>query len=400
MVIIGGGAAGFFSAITFKQTNPNEDVIILEAGHGVLQKVKISGGGRCNVTHACFDPKTLTTYYPRGQKALYSVFSRFNPTDTINWFERRGVSLKTESDGRIFPKSNTSETIINCLLTQAKNLGIQIQPLSKVQSIQKIDHHFTLTLKDRPPIQTNSVALCTGSSPIGHQLAKALGHTIIPPVPSLFTFTVADKRLRLLSGISVSTVEVMIPGSKLPSQTGGVLVTHWGLSGPAIIKQSAWGARFLAEKNYKFTVQLNWLPTYSKNELSQQIIAMSQRHPKKNIIGTSPFSELPNRLWEWLLDNTYFKTRDWKSLQPHEIEKLITILTQKSIEVTGKSAFKDEFVTAGGIDLKEINFKTMESKRCPGLYFAGEILDIDGVTGGFNFQNAWSTGYILGQNKK
>lgn len=359
VVVVGGGAAGFFAAIAAKKTYPQATVTLHERTNQVLSKVRISGGGRCNVTHACFDPKELVKHYPRGSKELLGPFHRFQPADTIEWFLDKGIELKTEDDGRMFPVTDSSQTIIDCLLKEADRVGVQIQLQSK----------FSLSELD-----ADRLILATGSAKGGWEMAKAFGHTIQPPVPSLFTFNIPDFPLESLAGISLDRVGLMLEGTKL-FQEGPLLITHWGFSGPAALKLSAFGARFLAEKNYDVGLCIDWIPQFSKDEL---IGLLSQDNPRKAL-------PLPKRLWNLL------SGRD-----ESPIHKLCEKLKSDRYQVKGKTTNKAEFVTCGGVTLSEIHFKTMESKLRPGLYFCGEILDIDGVTGGFNFQNAWTTGWIAG----
>ncbi|MCB9425984.1 MAG: NAD(P)/FAD-dependent oxidoreductase [Flavobacteriales bacterium] len=394
VILIGGGAAGFFAGINIAEKNPDWSIAILERGKEVLTKVKISGGGRCNVTHACFVPNELTQFYPRGQKELRGPFHQFCSGDTIEWFEQRGVPLKIEEDGRMFPESNSSETIINCFLAQAKKNNIEILKQQTVKGLSQKDNIWHIQTQNEN-YTTHKVVLTTGSNANVWELMAALGHTIIPPVPSLFTLNTKDPFIKDLAGISMP-VSVSVNGLKLSTQ-GPLLITHWGFSGPAILKLSAWGARLLAEKNYQFTIRINWLNQNSEDVL-EQIAQHKSDYPKKNILNQKPF-DIPNRLWErFVLTGSINPAKKWADLSKNESNALASLLASQEIEITSKSTFKDEFVTAGGIDLKEVNFKTMESKICPNLYFAGETLNIDAVTGGFNFQNAWTTGYILSQN--
>jgi predicted Rossmann fold flavoprotein len=399
--IIGGGASGFFAAIHAQQSSPKATVILLEKNKDVLAKVKISGGGRCNVTHACFDPQDLVEFYPRGSKALRSVFSRFQPGDTMDWFESHGVPLKIESDNRIFPTSDSSQSIIDALLNTARELGIKILTKRTVTSIKKNNSQFTLTLKDQDPITCDALILSTGSSPAGYEFATSLGHTIVPLVPSLFTFTIKDKALTQLSGLSMSEVTASLPEFEPDTtpQSGPLLVTHWGLSGPGIIKLSAWAARHFHAAKYTTQLCLNHLPQHSPDSVLTHLEHTATQHPDKQIQSFCPFSKIPSRYWHYLLSKTNLDpTSKWKQLSPKDFTTLVARLTEFKLQIVGKGVFKDEFVTAGGVELDEVNFKTMESKVCEGLYLTGELLNIDGVTGGFNFQNAWSTGYIAGNN--
>lgn len=392
VIIIGGGAAGFFAAINAKEMNPNLEIIILEKGKEVLQKVKISGGGRCNVTHACFDPKELVRYYPRGQKELLGPFHQFMTGDTFEWFQERGITLKIEEDQRVFPNTNSSQTIIDCFLNSAKKLGVSILKNQGVVSIQKQKDIWRVQTKDTE-YTADAVVIASGSSPKMWSLCSSLGHRIIPPVPSLFTFCIKDARIASLSGISVPNAEVTI--QDFPMETSGpLLITHWGMSGPAILKLSAFGARFLADKNYRYTVIVNWL-SQSTQEIIEILWQHKKQQSKKQVSLRSPFQDLPKRLWEQLvLSATIQASQNWADISKEQLEALALQLTQGVFKADGKTTFKEEFVTAGGIDLKEIQFKTFESKLHKNLYCIGEVLDIDAVTGGFNFQNAWTGGWI------
>jgi predicted Rossmann fold flavoprotein len=393
IIIIGAGAAGFFSAIHNKMKYPQAKVIIIEKSNVVLAKVKISGGGRCNVTHACFDPKELVKHYPRGAKALLGAFYSFGPTDTIDFFESRGVSLKTEVDGRMFPKSNSSQSISDCLVDTAKNLGVLLWTGCSVEKIIKIESGFSLSLMNGQTHACDKLILATGSSKSGYEFAAELGHTIVNPVPSLFTFAVADKSLHELSGLSVQRARTWI--HKKQAQEGPLLVTHWGFSGPVIIKLSAWHARELFDYGYKLPFYVSWLPGYSLEQIRQVIMMYQKNSPKKTMCGFSPFQEIPTRLWTYLVSRSGLPdTKLWQDLGVKQLSRLVEDLHISRFECSGKGVFKEEFVTCGGVDLSEINFKTMESKRCPRLYIVGELLDCDGVTGGFNFQNAWTTGFL------
>ena len=399
VIVIGGGAAGFFGAIACATTNPKARVTILEAGRRPLAKVRISGGGRCNVTHHCFEPAKLVQNYPRGSKALRGAFSRFQPQDTVKWFESRGVKLKTEADGRMFPITDDSATIINCLLKVADRAGVILRTGTVVKSVKKnLDRGWQITLKNGEILQSHSILIATGSNPLGYRWAKQLGHTIESPVPSLFTFQIKDPRLQGLAGVTVEHTKVRLLGTgkiKL-EQTGPLLVTHWGLSAPAILKLSAWGARVLHEHQYNLPLEVNLLPEYNQETLKQELNKIKSSIPKKKIITYCPLS-LPKRLWQNLVKYVGIKAeKTWSELNKKELNKLTLELIQGKYQIIGKGVFKEEFVTCGGVNLKEINFKTMESKICPNLYFAGEVLDIDGITGGFNFQSAWTTGWLAG----
>jgi hypothetical protein len=397
--VIGGGAAGFFGAIACAEAHPYAHVTLLESNRQPLTKVRISGGGRCNVTHACFDPALLVQNYPRGGKALRGAFSRFQSRDTVEWFSQRGVRLKTEPDGRMFPTTDDSGTIVACLMQAAQRAGVEMRTEAPVATVKRSDSRFDLLLKSGEWLQCDRLLLATGSSPLGYQLAKTLGHVVEPPVPSLFTFTIPDPQLRELAGVSVDQAQVrlLVPDQKPLEQIGPLLITHWGVSGPAVLKLSAWGARLLYDTHYEGTLQVNWLPQFSLEQVRQELTAIKGQQGKRAIASSFPFS-LPRRLWQYLIGRCQIGEGDrWADLSKKMMGQLIQELTQSQYPIQGKGAFKDEFVTCGGVRLSEVNFKTMESRLCPGLYFAGEILDIDGVTGGFNFQSAWTTGWLAGQ---
>ncbi|WP_229326794.1 NAD(P)/FAD-dependent oxidoreductase [Flavobacterium ammonificans] len=396
ILIVGGGAAGFFSAINIVERNPKLKVAILERGKEVLSKVRISGGGRCNVTHACFEPNELVKFYPRGEKELRGPFHQFGAGDTIEWFEKHGVELKIEDDGRMFPVSNSSQTIIDCFLNASKKLGISILTGQSVQSIFNTggsDGNYWKIETQTETYLAEKLILATGSNPKIWDLLHTFGHAIVTPVPSLFTFNIKDSRIKELPGIATQAT-VKVKDTKLES-TGPLLITHWGMSGPAILKLSAWGARILHDKNYQFTIEVNWLNDIESEEAEMLLKELKQEHAKKTVAKKSPF-ELQNRLWESLvLASGISNETKWADLSKIQLQNLANQLTKGLFQVNGKSTFKEEFVTAGGIDLKEINFKTMESKLHPNLYFAGEIVNIDAITGGFNFQNAWTSGFIV-----
>ena len=395
IIIVGGGAAGFFTAINIVEKNPKLKVAILERGSEVLQKVRISGGGRCNVTNACFEPNELVKFYPRGEKELRGPFHQFCSGDTIEWFEKHGVELKIEADGRMFPVSNSSQTIIDCFLQATNTLGIEVLTSQSVQSIFKKDAHWKIETQNENYI-TEKLILATGSNPKVWEMLQSFGHAVVSPVPSLFTFNIKDARIKDLPGVAAQ-VTVKVKDTKLTS-TGPLLITHWGMSGPAILKLSAWGARILHDKNYQFTIFVNWLNDAEKDEVEKKLKDLKQEHAKKSVSKKSPF-ELTNRLWESLvLASAIEPETKWADLSKIQITNLVNQLVNGTFHVNGKSTFKEEFVTAGGIDLKEINFKTMESKLHENLYFAGEIVNIDAITGGFNFQNAWTSGFIVANN--
>jgi len=392
IIIVGGGAAGFFTAINIVEKNPKLKVAILERGTEVLNKVRISGGGRCNVTHACFEPNELVKFYPRGEKELRGPFHQFCSGDTIEWFEKHGVELKIEADGRIFPVSNSSQTIIDCFLKATQKLGITVLTGQSVQSIFKKDSLWKVETQTENYL-AEKLILATGSNPKVWEMLQNFGHAIVSPVPSLFTFNIKDSRIKELPGVAAH-VTVKVKDTKL-SSTGPLLITHWGMSGPAILKLSAWGARILHDKNYQFTIFVNWLNDAETTAVGKKLKELKQEHAKKSVSKKSPF-ELTNRLWESLVLASGIESETkWADLSKIQLQNLVNQLTNGTFQINGKSTFKEEFVTAGGIDLKEINFKTMESKLHENLYFAGEIVNIDAITGGFNFQNAWTSGYIV-----
>jgi hypothetical protein len=398
VIVIGGGAAGFFGAIACAQKNPNLEVTVLEAAREPLAKVRISGGGRCNVTHACFEPALLIQNYPRGGKALRGAFTRFQPKDTVEWFAHQGVRLKTEADGRMFPVTDQSATIVECLMRAAIQAGVRLWTGVIVKNVTHQNDRFQVELRSGEQLVADQLLLATGSSPQGHAIARSLGHTIEPPVPSLFTFNIKDPRFDGLAGVSQPMVKVRLQvGEVQLEQTGAILITHWGVSGPAILKLSAWGARVLHDHRYQATLQINWLPTLNPETLRQQLLAVKSEFPRRTIATNCPIS-LPRRLWERLTASADIGAEQrWAEVSNKSLNQLIQELTQGRYQVSGKGAFKEEFVTCGGVSLKQVDFKTMGSRCCPGLYLAGELLDIDGVTGGFNFQSAWTTGYLAGQ---
>jgi len=395
-IVIGGGAAGYFAAINAAEKHPNLKVIILEASAKVLQKVKISGGERCNVTNACFEPKELVTNYPRGQKELLGPFHQFMTGDTMQWLEERDVPLKIEDDNRVFPKSNTSQSIIDCFLGQADKLGVELITNHRVSSIKKEGLLFKI-LTPQKTFTADYLLIATGSSAKMFPIIKSLGHKIMAPVPSLFTFNVKDKRLKDNMGLSVPYGRVKVSNTKLEAQ-GPILITHWGLSGPAILKLSAWGAIDLHQKNYQFEIEVNWLDK-KRDTVLNLLTIHKKEHPKKHIYLYSPFKEIPKRLWHNLVDFSEIHDQiSWAQLSNTQLQDLVKQLTKSIFKVTGKSTFKEEFVTAGGVTLNEINFKRFESKLHKNLFFAGEVLNIDAITGGFNFQNAWTGAWIVAQN--
>lgn len=396
--IIGGGAAGFFAAIRHKSLYPKHEVTILERQTKVLAKVEISGGGRCNVTHACFEPKELVKFYPRGQKELLGAFQRFDTTNTVDWFQSRGVKLKTEADNRMFPVTDNSKTIIDCLWKEAMKLGVHIltgSALKKISYLPETETFMLTSHKDKFP--ADKVIIASGNSGQIWDMLRELGHNIVQPVPSLFTFQVKDERLTDLEGISFEDVAASVVGTKL-EEKGALLITHWGLSAPVILRLSAWGARVLHEKNYHFSLKINFLPKYNTESIKAFFVSFKEKSPKKQVMSNT-LLDLPTRFWKkavaaaGISDNLV-----WADASKKQIQALSEQLTAAIFEVTGKSTFKEEFVTCGGVERKEIDFKTMQSKKYKNLYFCGEVIDIDAITGGFNFQAAWTTGFIAGSH--
>lgn len=397
-VIIGGGAAGFFAAVTCAEANPGGEVLVLEQGPQFLAKVRISGGGRCNVTHHCFDVREFVKRYPRGQRELIGPFQRFQARDTVAWFAARGVELKTEPDGRMFPTTDNSQTIVDCLTQAAQRAGVKLRLNTGVVSVTPQGAGgFDLKLTNGESLPCDRLLLAIGGcrTPALGQLAVSLGHTLESPMPSLFTFQIASLLLADLAGVSLETVEVSVPGTDL-RERGPLLVTHTGLSGPAILRLSAWGARRLGEMDYKFPLRVNWLPQFNPETLAAELQARRQTQGAKLLLNT-PIAPLSARLWEKLVNAAGVPAgMRCAALSKAAQQSLTRQLLATELTVTGKSLNKDEFVTCGGVRLREVNFKTMESRVCPGLFFAGEVLDIDGITGGFNFQSAWTTGWIAG----
>lgn len=397
IVVVGAGAAGFFGAIMAAEHFPECRVILLEKTKKLLTKLRISGGCRCNVTHSCFEPKELIQNYPRGGKALLGPFTRFQPTDMINWLKSQGVLLKTEDDGRMFPITDSSETIARCLENAASQHDVEIRTLTGVKEIAATNDGFTLTLTDDTQLPCQRLLLASGSNSHIWKLLEGLSHTIVPPVPSLFTLNIPDSPFVELAGVSVNRARVRIKGSNL-EQTGPLLITHWGLSGPAVLKLSAWGARALNEKDYNATVEVNWLADIPFEILKAELLEFKTLFPARQL-ATEGLCHLPRKLWKKILELAGADpTMRWSHLSNSLLQKILELITTMTFEVRGKSTNKEEFVTCGGVALNEVDFKTMESKLIPNLYFAGEILDIDGVTGGFNFQNAWTTAYIAGKH--
>ena len=396
VIVVGGGAAGFFAAINAKEMNPDLEITILEKGKEVLQKVKISGGGRCNVTHACFEPKELVKFYPRGEKELLGPFHQFMTGDTFEWFENNGIPLKIEADNRVFPESNSSQSIIDCFLRKTKELRIPILKNHGVTSIVKEKDQYLVNTKEQQ-FSCDALIIAAGSSKQVWKLSQSLGHSTVNPVPSLFTFNIKDERIQDLLGISVPNATVKLKNTNLEA-FGPLLITHWGMSGPAVLKLSAFGARILAKMNYQYQVEVNWL-SRSTSEILEELQQLKQEQAKKQVVLKSPFSEIPRRLWERLVLASKIKpSQNWADLSKIQLQSLSEQLTQAVFQAQGKSTFKEEFVTAGGIELKEINFKNFESKLHKNLFFIGEVLNIDAVTGGFNFQNAWTGGYLVAKS--
>lgn len=394
VLIAGGGAAGFFTAINIAEKKPGLKIAILERGKEVLSKVRVSGGGRCNVTHACFVPSDLVKFYPRGEKELRGPFNRFCSGDTIEWFERHGVQLKTEDDGRMFPATDSSQTIIDCFLEAARRCRIDILPGQSIQSLYRADEYWKIQTQAET-FFAPTLVMATGSNPKMWDMLSEMGHTIVPPVPSLFTFNIKDPRIKDLMGLSCQA-SVKVKGTKLEA-AGPLLITHWGMSGPGILRLSAWGARELFAKNYQVVLEVNWLNEVTVDECLERLRGLKHEQAKRTVAKRAPF-DMPNRLWDSLVSAASIGDMvRWADLTRTQLEALAQQLTAGKFNVNGKSTFKEEFVTAGGVALKEVDFKTMRSKIQDGLYFAGEILDIDAITGGFNFQNAWTGGFIAAE---
>lgn len=397
-LIIGGGAAGFFTAINLAEKSPNLRIAILERGKEVLSKVKVSGGGRCNVTHAQFDPQILASNYPRGEKELLGPFHRFMTGDTVEWFEKRGIELKIEADGRMFPVSDSSQTIIDCFSEEADRLGVAVLKGRSVRDITKEADRWIISTTSEE-FTCMSLVVATGSNTKIWNLLTKLGHSIVPPVPSLFTFNVQDSRIADLPGVAtdVSVSVLGKDGKTILESEGPLLITHWGFSGPAVLKLSAWGARVLEPTGYRFVISINWLEGRLEDEVTHELLQLKAVHPKQSLFRYSQF-DLPKRLWQNLLKAVGIDSSIiWAQVSRKQLQNVANQLTRSQFEVNGKSTFKEEFVTAGGVDLKEVNFKTFESKLHENLYFAGEVLNIDAITGGFNFQNAWTGGYLVAE---
>jgi len=400
IAIIGGGAAGFFSAITVKENYPDAHVVIFEKSKKLLAKVKISGGGRCNITNACSSIKELSEAYPRGGRALKKSFHVFSNKDAIQWFESRGVPLVIQDDKRVFPASQTSQSIIDCFFQQTKRLGIEIQCERGIKAIQSVGDKLELEFikSDFTSKMYDKVIVATGGSPNreGMDWLEKLHHKIEDPVPSLFTFNMPAESITDLMGISVGDTMVSIQGTKLRSE-GPLLITHWGMSGPAILKLSAFGARVLNEKGYECKIQVNWINVMNNDIVMIELKRIVREHSNKLLSNFRPYS-LPERLWDYLLEkNDLSAKKKWGELGKKGMNKLVNVLTNDVYSVKGKTSFKEEFVTCGGVSLENIDMNTMQSKECKNLYFAGEVMDIDGITGGYNFQAAWTTAFIAGK---
>lgn len=400
VIIVGGGPAAFMAAIECASSCASARVTVLEKGPRFLEKVRISGGGRCNVTHACFDPREFATRYPRGGKALLTPFQSFSAQDTVDWFEARGVRLKTESDGRMFPVTDSSETIVECLLNSARNAGVSLKLHAGVTAIERQpDQGFSVSMSDGGTQACRNLLLATGGcrGAADTTLPAALGHSLEPPVPSLFTFRIELPWLRSLAGVSLPDAAITIPSAGL-QERGPVLITHWGLSGPAVLKASAWGARALHALDYRVNALVNWIPGTHPDSLAAELAARRQTQGAKRVTNV-PIAPVPSRLWEQLvLAAGILQDTRWASLTRSQTHALSLALTRSEFLITGKSTNKDEFVTCGGVRLREVDLRTMESRICPGLFLAGELLDLDGLTGGFNLQAAWTTGYVAGRS--
>jgi len=397
VIVVGGGPAGFFAAIRCAELNPKLNVLIIEKASQTLGKVIISGGGRCNVTHACFEPAQLITYYPRGGNELRGAFSRFQPKDTVEWFETRGVKLKTEADGRMFPVTDDSNTVADCLRESARKARVRVELRTSLLKVEKGSRDgFRLEVRKEANVlslQTKKLLIATGSDRKILDAIQSLGHTVIEPVPSLFTFNIKDKRIGGLSGVSVENVTLKMDAI---TTRGALLITHWGMSGPAVLRLSAWGARELFEKNYHTKLVTNWLDEYSFDKALDVLQRNKewQENARKKVASAPAFSQIPLRLWKQLVH--FIGEKNWGDVSKAELRKLAQELTAGEFEIQGKGQFKEEFVTCGGVTLKEVDFKTMQSRMVDNLFFAGEVLDIDGITGGFNFQSSWTTGWLSG----
>lgn len=403
IAIIGGGAAGFFGAIRAaewaSQSGIDAEVLLLENSGTFLKKVRISGGGRCNVTHNCFEVKIFCQNYPRGSKELISPFQKFQAKDTVEWFAQRGVTVVAEEDGRMFPDTNSSETIIQCFLSEVERLGVQLLTHHSVQGIEKLTSgKLKISIRDKESLEVDKVLIATGSSPVGYSLAKELGHIVTELAPSLFSFKIESPLLQELSGLSFANTKLRLHITDAPTfkQNGPLLITHWGLSGPAILKLSAWAAREMMHVDYKAQLTVNWLGLERLEEVQQVLLGLKENNIKSQVKNIHP-QDLPKRFWIKLLDQAkVLRDITWADISKKQMAALAEQIFSSRFDILGKNRFKDEFVECGGVSLKEIDFKSMQSKICPGVYFAGELLDIDGITGGFNFQNAWTTSWIAG----
>jgi hypothetical protein len=392
LIVIGGGAAGIFCAVNAARKHPGLHVTVLEKTGKLLSKVKVSGGGRCNVTHACYDITDMAKRYPRGGHYVRKAFYRWFTTDTIDWFRERGVELKTEEDGRMFPTTNSSQTIIDCLMKEVNRYGVEIRLHAEVKEVTP---GFRVILADGRSLDAGYVCVACGGYPKSGMFdwIRQLGHSIEEPVPSLFTFNMPGEPITKLMGVSVPEVQVKVSGSRLVEK-GPLLITHWGLSGPVILRLSAWGARELAAGGYRFGIQVNWLPAYSEQQVRERLQELRQEMGGRQVSSGNPFG-LPQRLWDhWLAASGVAESLRWADLPTREANKLTGFICAGAFTITGKTTFKEEFVTAGGVKLSEVEPSTGQSRKVPGLFFAGEILDVDGVTGGFNFQHAWTSGWV------
>lgn len=400
IIVIGGGAAGIFAAANAANFNPGAEVLVLEKSNKLLAKVKISGGGRCNVTHACFKNSQLIKFYPRGGKGLRAVLDQFTASDTIAWFESRGVRLKIEADGRIFPVTDDSQTVIDCLIDECTKAGVVIKKSCGVRALEKNGKHFLISCLNDENFLADNVIIATGGNPKPEAyswLREMAGHHIENPVPSLFTFNVPDSQLKDLAGVSMPEANIKVTGTKLEYK-GPLLITHWGFSGPAVLKLSAWGARYLNELNYNFSIQIRWIAAHKEEQVRKDLNHYKEAHPKK-LIAINPLFQIPQRLWQRLVNFAGISPDlKWLDLPKKNLNKLVEVLVRAEFQVKGKTTFKEEFVTCGGVSVGDIEFTTMESKMCKGLFMAGEVLDIDGITGGFNFQSAWATAYVAAKN--
>ncbi len=396
-IIVGGGAAGIFAAINIAAKNPELKVVVLEKSTKLLSKVKVSGGGRCNVTHACFEPKELVKFYPRGNRELLGPFHQFQPGDTIEWFANKGIELKIEDDGRMFPTTDDSQTIIDCFSRELNRYNIEVKYQSKVETITKVNNEFSVQLENKTLACTNLVIATGGFNKIeGYNFIAELGHSIIPPTPSLFTFNLPGNDILALQGL-VSEVEIKILGSKYEEQ-GPLLVTHWGVSGPGVLKLSSWGARFLSDKNYEFDFSVNWQPAFDDDTLKSFFNDCRTQFGAKKVINQFDL-DVPKKLKLYLINKAQITTEmKWADLSKAHLNKLTEVILRDVYHSKGKTTFKQEFVSCGGVKLNEVNFKTMESKVVQNLYLAGEVLDIDALTGGFNFQAAWTGAWIISES--